>query len=151
MTKTCETDRSAVHGALTSSTLDLNGQPAAGPGQPAGWTSLESLGQAAAESASAIQEIATRSAIGFLRGEDNPFDIFVATQSADEDFFRFHAPEVHEEAQVKIRRAIEKYSEPNYRVRHQLHPTRTLLVRGPASRAVSFRFAGLAFSCRPFE
>jgi hypothetical protein len=71
-----------------------------------------------------------RAAIGFLRGEDNPFDIFVAAQSADDDFFCFHAPEIHAEAQAKVRRAIEKYAEPDYRSRHQLHPTRALLVRG---------------------
>jgi hypothetical protein len=91
-----------------------------------------------------------RSAIGFLRGEDNPFDMFVAAQSADDDFFCFHAPEIHDEAQAKIRRAIEKYSEPNFRSRHQLHPTRALLVRGVRGagkthllHAIQFRDDGL--------
>lgn len=71
-----------------------------------------------------------RQAIGFLRGEDNPFDVFVAAQSADESFFGFHTPEVHAEAQEKIRRAIDKYAKPDYRTRHDLYPTRALLVRG---------------------
>jgi hypothetical protein len=91
-----------------------------------------------------------RSAIGFLRGEDNPFDIFVAAQSADDDFFCFHAPEIHEEAQAKVRFAIEKYAQPNYRSRPQLHPTRTLLIRGARGagkthllHAIQFRDDGL--------
>jgi hypothetical protein len=69
-------------------------------------------------------------AIGFLRGEDNPFDAFVAAESADNDFFKFHAPEIHAAAFDRIAAAIAKLGRPDFPHRPKLHPTRVLVVRG---------------------
>src|SRR5262245_5523148 len=69
--------------------------------------------------------------IGFLRGEDNPFDVFVARQMADKDLVRWHVPEIHTDVLAKIHAAIDKFGRPNYHHRPTLHPTRVLVVRGP--------------------
>ncbi len=69
-------------------------------------------------------------AISFLRGEENPFDVFVAGESADGDFARYHTPEVHAGVLARIQAAIDKLSRADFPHRPKLHPTRVLVVRG---------------------
>ncbi|WP_089721780.1 hypothetical protein [Candidatus Entotheonella palauensis] len=52
-------------------------------------------------------------ALGFLRGEDNPFDTFVAGQEADDDFFNFHVPELHQPVMETLCLAMERYRRPD--------------------------------------
>ena len=69
-------------------------------------------------------------AVGFLRGEDNPFDAFVVPDKPAHEFAHCHVAEVHGDQFEQICRAIEKYRCPDYRTRRQLHETRVLIVRG---------------------
>lgn len=69
-------------------------------------------------------------AIRFLRGEDNPFDAFVVPDKPAHEFPQCHAAEVHHEEFDRICRVIEKYRQPDYRTRRQVHETRVLIVRG---------------------
>lgn len=68
--------------------------------------------------------------IGFLRGEENPFDAFVVPDKPAHEFAPCHVPELHGEEFTQICRVIDKYREPDYRSRRQLPDTRLLLVRG---------------------
>lgn len=70
-------------------------------------------------------------ALSFLRGEENPFDVFVAGQNSGDDSLRYHVPEIQGAARRQLRLAIEKYRQASYRQRPELHPTRVLVVRGP--------------------
>src|SRR5262245_5853858 len=76
-------------------------------------------------------EVLRDQAIGFLRGEDNPFDGFVAKQLPDQDFGRSHVPEIHTAVLEKVQGAIEKLGRPDYHHRPTLHPTRAVVLRGP--------------------
>ena len=66
----------------------------------------------------------------FLRGEENPFDAFIVSDKPAHEFPRCHVAEVHREEFTKICLAIDKYRNPDYAARRQLHDTRTLIVRG---------------------
>ncbi|ETX05581.1 hypothetical protein [Candidatus Entotheonella palauensis] len=69
-------------------------------------------------------------ALGFLRGEDNPFDTFVAGQEADDDFFNFHVPELHQPVMETLCLAMERYRRPDYRIRQDLRQSRAVIIRG---------------------
>ncbi len=69
-------------------------------------------------------------AVRFLRGEDNPFDAFVVPDKPAHEFSQCHAAEVHREEFDRICRVIEKYRQPDYHTRRQVHETRVLIVRG---------------------
>jgi hypothetical protein len=69
-------------------------------------------------------------AIRFLRGEENPFDAFVTPEKPAHAFSQCHVAEVHAEEFERICRVIDKYRNPQYSTRRQLHETRALIVRG---------------------
>ena len=45
----------------------------------------------------------------FLKGKDNPFDVFVAARKPDAEFSRFHVPAVHREVLGALTAIIERY------------------------------------------
>ncbi len=77
-----------------------------------------------------MQRFSDDEALGFLRGEDNPFDTFVAGQEVDDDFFNFHVPELHQPVADTLYLAMERYRRPNYRIRQDLRQSRAVIIRG---------------------
>jgi hypothetical protein len=47
--------------------------------------------------------------LGFLKGKDNPFDVFIAARKADADFERYHVPDVHQEVLAPLRAVVERF------------------------------------------
>jgi hypothetical protein len=47
--------------------------------------------------------------LSFLKGKDNPFDVFVAARHADAEFSRYHVPAVHSEVLGDLVAVIERY------------------------------------------
>lgn len=69
-------------------------------------------------------------AIAYLRGEDNPFDAFVANDRPARGIAMYHVPDIHADVTDKIRLAIDKYRSVESQHRGQLQATRALVVRG---------------------
>jgi hypothetical protein len=47
--------------------------------------------------------------LGFLKGKDNPFDVFIAARKPDADFPRYHVPGVYEELLAPLRGVVERF------------------------------------------
>ena len=71
--------------------------------------------------------------IGFLRGEENPFDAFVVPDNPSHAFPQCHVAEVHRDEFERIGRVIDKFRNPDYHTRRQIHETRQ--PKAPAEEA----------------
>jgi hypothetical protein len=69
-------------------------------------------------------------AIGFLRGEDNPFDAIVVPDRPGMHVLEVHVPAVHNEEYDRLCRILDKYRQPDHQNPGQPRGTRLVTVRG---------------------
>src|SRR5260370_23465325 len=47
--------------------------------------------------------------LSFLKGKDNPFDLFVAARKPDANFSRYHVPSIHREVFEPLNAVLDRY------------------------------------------
>jgi hypothetical protein len=68
--------------------------------------------------------------MSFLRGKDNPFDVFVAARKPEADFARVHVPDIHQDIARALNAVVERYRLPGLEWDSDLPRSGVVVVEG---------------------
>jgi hypothetical protein len=87
--------------------------------------------------------------LSFLKGKDNPFDVFVAPRQADADFSRHHVGTVHREATEAISAVVDRYRPDRLQLESDLPRSGVVVIYGSRGNGKTHMVHALRRSMNP--